>query len=145
MAATNSQDNAGNLNTDTGTPPRLDFTRRFIYDAWNKVLKEVERQTTSVLMTPLMMPRERVPRMLSNIGKETPAGDQLQGYENKLPKQDVAAAMIAQSTRGVPIGAGPANEFPFKLAAVGRVNGMDILMRAGQPGELVSRTVEIIP
>lgn len=139
------QDNAGNLNTDTGTPPRLDFTRRFIYDAWNKVVQEVERKTTSVLMTPLMMPRERVPRMLSSLAKETDSGEPLQGYNNKMPSTDVAAAMIAQTTRGVPIGAGPANEFPFKLAAVGRVNGMDIFMRAGQPGEIVSRTVEIVP
>lgn len=138
-------DQTAALNTDTGTPPRLDFTRRFIYDAWNKVLKEVERHTTSVLMTPLMMERERIPRMLSSIAKETPEGRQLQGYGYKMPPVDVAAAFIANSTRETPRGAGPAAEFPYKLAAVGRVNGMDIFMRAGQPGELVSRSVEIVP
>lgn len=138
-------DQSQRLNTDTEQPPPMNFLRRFIYDRWNDQLKEVERHTTSVLMSPLMMERERIPRMLSNVAKVNPQGYPEQSFKRTLPEIDVTAAILAQSQMQPVNGAAPANNFPYKLRAVGRVNGMDIFNRAGQPGELVSLTGQIVP
>src|SRR5690606_15501275 len=131
--------------TEELQPPDLDFRRRFVYDGWNDEVQEVEREITGPLMTPLMMARERMPRWLSPVAKENADGTPAQEYEKLLPPVDIAAVMISQHQGQTPQGAGTVTEFPFKLKAIGRVNAMAIFERAGQKGELVSPTVQIVP
>ncbi len=139
-------DTTEQLNTDKGIPERLNFLRRFIFQFPGLTILEVERQTTGPLMTPLMSARERIPKMLSTVAKpHLPSGAPARDYREKLPPIDVAAIFISQHQHQQPNATASIDEFPYKLKAVGRVDAMAIFNRAGQPGELISPVVQVVP
>lgn len=138
-------DNVEVINTSEQQPPRLNFLQRFLYDPWEDRIVETPRETTGPLMTPLMSIREHMPKFLSPVAKENADGTPAQEYEKLLPPTDVAAVFISQYQNQTPNATAGREGFPYKLKAVGRVNAMDIFNRAGQPGEIVSTTVQVVP
>lgn len=139
------QDYAGQINTDVDAPPDMEFRGRYVYES-GVGLREVARVVTGTLMKPIRTARWFTPRGLSPVAKiDAASGLPLDSYDHKLPHPAIAATLIAQHQGQTPTASGSAAAFPFKLRAIGRVNGMQIYLRGGQPGEMLSDTVAIVP